>query len=68
MMQWYLGRRLWRGFIVGAAAVLFSLCTSAAEPGVPNSQSLDVGGYDYDITWTVRRRSRPGAEYLSQPK
>jgi pimeloyl-ACP methyl ester carboxylesterase len=45
MMQRSLQRRLWCGFIVGSAAIAFSLCTSAAEPAASNSQSLDVGGY-----------------------
>jgi pimeloyl-ACP methyl ester carboxylesterase len=40
-----LQRCLLRCSIVGASAILFSLCSTAAEPGASNSQSLDVGGY-----------------------
>jgi pimeloyl-ACP methyl ester carboxylesterase len=36
--------RLWCRLFVGASAILFSLCTSAAEPRALSSQSLEVGG------------------------
>ncbi|HWG69944.1 MAG TPA: alpha/beta hydrolase [Steroidobacteraceae bacterium] len=40
-----LQRRLLCRFIVGASAILFSPCTSAAEPRSIGSQSLEVGGH-----------------------